>query len=87
MQRPNWMRQADERILRHLRDERPDYLPLVANRLGMHLGNVERRVAVLVEHGFVEPVSDEVVYRTTERGTEYLQEQATESTRDSIEGD
>ena len=54
MQRPNWMRPADEDILHELCEERPDYLPLVANRLGMHLGYVERRCSVLVEHGLVE---------------------------------
>ncbi|MFB6165425.1 MAG: DUF2250 domain-containing protein [Haloarculaceae archaeon] len=66
------MRSADEQILRHLRDERPDYLALVANRLGMHLGYVERRCEVLVKHGLVEPVTGEVVYRITERGERYL---------------
>ena len=68
MGRPNWMRPADEEILRALRDQRPDYLALVANRLGMHLGYVERRCAVLVEEGLVEAVSAEAVYRTTELG-------------------
>ncbi|AQL41362.1 hypothetical protein BV210_00920 [Halorientalis sp. IM1011] len=76
MSGPNWMRPADERILRQLRDERPDYLALVANRLGMHLRYVERRCSVLVDHGLVEPVSGEVVYRTTERGEEFLAESA-----------
>ncbi|WP_193767639.1 helix-turn-helix domain-containing protein [Halorientalis pallida] len=75
MSGPNWMRSADERILRQLRAERPDYLALVANRLGMHLRYVERRCAVLVEHGLVEPVSGEVVYRTTERGERFLTEE------------
>lgn len=72
MARPDWMRSADERILRHLQEERPDYLALVANRLGMHLGYVERRTEVLVDHGLVEQVSEEVVYRTTELGEQYL---------------
>lgn len=72
MQRPNWMRAADEEILRELCEERPDYLPLIANRLGMHLGYVERRCSVLVEHGLVEAVTGEVVYRTTERGEQFL---------------
>jgi predicted transcriptional regulator len=70
------MQPADERILRQLRDERPDYLALVANRLGMHLRYVERRCAVLVEHELVEPVTGEVVYRTTERGEQFLAEEA-----------
>lgn len=66
------MRPADEDILRDLCAERPDYLPLVANRLGMHLGYVERRCDVLVDQGLVEPVTAEVVYRTTELGEQYL---------------
>jgi DNA-binding IclR family transcriptional regulator len=70
------MQPADERILRQLEAERQDYLALVANRLGMHLGYVERRCAVLVDHGLVEPVSGEVVYRTTERGEQFLAEEA-----------
>ncbi|WP_336003228.1 hypothetical protein [Halorientalis halophila] len=74
MSGPDWLRSADERILHQLSDRRPDYLALVANRLGMHLGYVERRCAVLVEHGLIEPVSGEVVYRTTERGERVLAE-------------
>lgn len=72
MGRPNWMRPADERILRDLYESRQDYLPLVANRLGMHQEYVEDRCEVLVEHGLVEPISGEVVYRTTELGDRYL---------------
>lgn len=68
----NWMRPADEDILRELHEERPDYLALVANRLGMHLGYVERRCDVLVDRGLVEAVSRETVYRTTELGRQYL---------------
>ncbi len=70
------MRSADERILRQLQAEQQEYLALVATRLGMHLRYVERRCAVLVEHGLVEPVSEEVVYRTTERGEQFLTEDA-----------
>lgn len=66
------MRPADEQILRQLREEQPEYLALVANRLGMHLRCVERRCAVLVENDLVEQVSEEVVYRTTELGERYL---------------
>lgn len=66
------MRPADEEIVRELHAERPDYLALVANRLGMHLGYVERRCAVLVEEGLIEAVSEEAVYRTTELGEQYL---------------
>ena len=70
------MRPADERILRQLCEERPDYLALVANRLGMHVRYVERRCGVLVDRGLVEPVSGEVVYRTTERGEQVLAERS-----------
>ena len=70
--RREWAHPADERILRHLRDNPPDYVPLVANRLGMHLGYVERRVETLVDNGFVEPISGEVIYGLTERGERHL---------------
>jgi DNA-binding IclR family transcriptional regulator len=66
------MRPADEEILRALHESRPDYLALVANRLGMHLGYVERRCAVLVKEELVEAVSGEAVYRTTDLGERYL---------------
>ena len=72
-----WTHPADERILRHLQENPPDYVPLVANRLGMHLGYVERRVETLVEHGLVEPVSGEAVYVVTDRGERYLAEETT----------
>lgn len=72
MARPNWMGPADEEILRELHEQRPDYLPLVANRLGMHLGYVERRCDELVERGLIEAVSGETVYRTTALGRRYL---------------
>jgi len=82
---PDWLRPADEKILRHLRDERPDYLALVANRLGMPLGYVQRRCSILVDRGLVEPVSGEVIYRTTERGEELLAGDA--EARDAATGD
>jgi len=66
------MRPADEEILSALYESRPDYLALVANRLGMHLGYVERRCDVLVDEGLVEAVTGEAVYRTTELGERYL---------------
>lgn len=63
---------ADERILEYLAEHPPDYVPLIANRLGMHLGFVERRRDVLVDLGFVEPVTNESIYGITERGERYL---------------
>lgn len=59
---------ADERILEYFAEEPPDYVPLAANRLGMHLGYVERRVETLVENGLLEPVSQERIYTITDRG-------------------
>lgn len=70
--RPDWSHPADERIVRYLRENPPDYVPLIANRLGMHLGYVERRVETMVDHGLVEPVSGEVVYAVTDLGERYL---------------
>jgi len=68
------MHPADERILSYLNENPPDYVPLVANRLGMHLGYVERRVETLVELGLVQPVSEEVIYTLTDRGEGHLTE-------------
>lgn len=83
----DWMHPADEDILRELHEEQPEYLPLVANRLGLHLGNVEQRCSVLVERGLVEPVTDEVVYRTTERGVRYLDGNVGQGSDHPVEGD
>jgi DNA-binding MarR family transcriptional regulator len=69
---PKWTHPADERILQYLDDNPPDYVPLIANRLGMHLGYVEKRVETLVEHGLVEAVTGEEIYTVTDRGKEYL---------------
>lgn len=69
---PEWMHPSDERILRYLENNPPDYVPLIANRLGMHLGYVEGRVETLVEHGLVEPVSGESIYAVTDRGERYV---------------
>lgn len=71
---PDWTHPADERILRFLSENPPDYVPLIANRLGMHLGYVERRVETLVDHGLLEPISGEVIYAVTERGERYLKD-------------
>jgi DNA-binding MarR family transcriptional regulator len=80
--RPEWAHPADERILQHLVEHPPDYVPLVANRLGMHLGYVERRVDLLVERGLLEPVSGEVIYAVTDDGATYLAERASHATAD-----
>lgn len=67
------LRPADRRILEHLRDNPPTYMALVANRLGMPTGYVDRRRAVLVELGLLEPVTNEAIYRVTEAGERYLE--------------
>lgn len=69
---PEWAHPADERILDHFAANEPDYVPLAANRLGMHLEYVERRVDRLVEAGLLEAVTGEVVYATTAAGEAYL---------------
>ncbi|WP_255150248.1 hypothetical protein [Halorarius halobius] len=67
------LRPADRRILEQLRDHPPDYMALVANRLGMPTGYVERRWEVLVDVGYIEPVTGEAIYRLTEQGERYLE--------------
>ncbi|WP_049931056.1 phenylalanine--tRNA ligase subunit alpha [Halosimplex carlsbadense] len=71
-QHPDWFRRADAAILQHLVEERPTYLALVANRLGMPADYAQRRMDRLVADGLVEPVTEEVVYRITERGERRL---------------
>lgn len=80
---PEWAHPADERILGYLQENPPDYVPLIANRLGMHLGYVERRVDTLVEKGLLEPVTGEEIYAVTERGEQYLGEEAVAVKADS----
>jgi hypothetical protein len=65
---------ADERILEFFGEHPPEYVPIVANRLGIHVRYAEHRVGVLVEKGLLEPVSNEVVYTTTEAGDRTLAE-------------
>jgi len=68
-----WVRPADRQILERLHGCHTDYPALIASRLGIHTPYVERRCAVLEEHGLIEAVSEEVVYRITDRGEEYLE--------------
>ena len=68
----DWLRRADAAILLYLFREQPTYVPIVAQRLGIHLDYAEDRVERLVDAGFVEPVSAEVVYRITDRGERHL---------------
>lgn len=69
---PDSLRPADHRILEHLRDNPPEYIPLIANRLGMHLDYAEQRCEVLIDEGLMEPVTNEKIYRLSDRGERYL---------------
>jgi len=82
--RPDWLRTADERILRYFEANPPDYVPLMANRLNVHLEYAERRVALLVEHDLLRPVTNERIYTVTDRGQRVLdaEEEATVTAED-----
>jgi predicted transcriptional regulator len=71
--RPDWLRTVDERILRYFEAHPPDYVPLMANRLNVHLEYAEGRVATLVDHGYLRPVTNERIYTLTDRGRRVLE--------------
>ncbi|NHN59432.1 MULTISPECIES: DUF2250 domain-containing protein [Halorussus] len=71
-QTPDWMHSADTAILEYFQRSQPEYIPLVANRLGMHLDYVDGRCQCLVEYGLLEQVTGEAVYQLTDRGEGYL---------------
>lgn len=75
---PNWLRSVDVSILEYLECHPPEYVPLVANRLGVHLGYAERRFALLVDEGMVAPVTNESIYTITDRGRAVLAAEAEE---------
>jgi DNA-binding IclR family transcriptional regulator len=70
---PDDLRPVDRRILKQMAEHEPEYVPLVANRLGLPLGYAERRCERLIEAGLLEPVTNEVVYRPTEEAQQVLQ--------------
>jgi DNA-binding Lrp family transcriptional regulator len=70
---------ADERILEFFGDNPPEYVPIVANRLGIHVRYAERRVERLVDQGLLEPVSKEVIYTTTDAGERVIAGEASMS--------
>lgn len=70
---PEDLRPVDRRILQQLDQHGPEYVPLVATRLGLPLGYAERRFERLGEAGLLEPVTNEVVYHLTEEGQHHLQ--------------
>ena len=58
---------ADHRILQYLAGG-PEYPALIASHTGLHIPLVDRRCKRLEATGFIEPVSNEVIYRLTDRG-------------------
>ena len=69
---PNGLRSVDVSILEYLERHPPEYVPLVANRLGVHLGYAERRFATLIEQEMVTAVTNESIYTITDRGRAVL---------------
>ncbi|WP_435197256.1 winged helix-turn-helix domain-containing protein [Natronomonas sp. EA1] len=69
---PHELRPADERILEYLGNNPPEYIPLIANRLGMPNGYAKRRCELLIDRGLMEPVTNEAIYRLTDRGARVL---------------
>ena len=63
-----WMRPVDLSILQFLADNRAEYPAIIANRVGGHTPDVERRCQALATQGYLEAVSGEVVYRITSDG-------------------
>ncbi|WP_458190177.1 winged helix-turn-helix domain-containing protein [Haladaptatus sp. NG-WS-4] len=78
--RPDWMRPVDVKILVSFKRMQPEYIPLVANRLGIHLSYAERRCELLTDHALIAPVTEEAVYRVTDRGEALLTEVQQEET-------
>ena len=78
--RPDWMRPVDIQLLVSFKRTQPDYVPLVANRLGIHLSYAERRCDILTEHAFITSVTDEAVYQVTDKGEALLTEVQTTKT-------
>ncbi|MFH5800662.1 hypothetical protein [Haladaptatus sp. CMAA 1911] len=68
----NWMRPVDIEILTSLQRIQPEYLPIVANRMGLHLSYAERRCDLLRENGLIAPVTGEAIYQLTSDGETVL---------------
>jgi predicted transcriptional regulator len=66
------LNKADDAILEAFHQDQPDYIPLIANRLGMHLPHVETRCDQLIDAGLLTKVTGEAVYCLTTEGEQYL---------------
>lgn len=84
---PNWLRTVDVSILEYLERHPPEYVPLVANRLGVHLGYAERRFESLVEAELVRPVTNESIYTITDRGRAVLDPDGVEEVDGEADGE
>lgn len=69
-----WMVRADMAILDELNEHRLEYVALIANRRGLHLQYARDRCEVLERQGFIERTTDELTYRITTTGEQYLDE-------------
>jgi DNA-binding MarR family transcriptional regulator len=78
---PPQLRWTDEAILEELREQRLEYVALLANRRGLHLDYARERCQRLAERGLVERTTDEVTYRITAAGERYLDTVADDATR------
>lgn len=72
MPEPSSLTDTDRRVLSYLQDSGADYPALVAGNTGVHIPLVERRISVLVEHGLLERVTGESIYRITADGESAL---------------
>jgi len=70
------LRPADRRILAYLDENPPEYVPLIATRLGLPLGHATERMEALVEQEYVTPVTNECIYTLTDAGAERLADAA-----------
>lgn len=63
---------ADSAILASFRTKPIQYPALIASRSGLHIPYAEQRCEVLADRGLLEQISDEVAYRVTAAGLDYL---------------
>lgn len=73
------LRWTDEAILEELREQRLEYVALLANRRGLHLSYARERCRSLAERELIEHTTDETTYRITSKGEAYLEAVAGET--------